>query len=186
MGLALRPILRLSQAPSILSSRSPATYVCISCRSARLIRRPKRPYTFTQLVTLSDGSAFTMRTTSPLPVYRSTRDTRNAPLWNPSSKELLNVESDEAGRLSGFRARFGRGFDAGREPTPTTDDAAESDNDMKKEGTRDAKLDAKKESPYDDNGFGEEDDDASLLDLITSFGQDRAQSTGKKSGGKKR
>lgn len=56
-----------------------------------------------------------MRTTSPTPVYRSTRDTRNAPLWNPRSRELLNVEEDDAGRLAGFRARFGGGFDAHRE-----------------------------------------------------------------------
>ena len=53
-----------------------------------------------------------MRTTSPIPVYRSTRDTRNAPLWNPRTKELLNVEEDDAGRLAGFRARFGGGFDS--------------------------------------------------------------------------
>ena len=127
-----------------------------------------------------------MRTTSPLPVYRSTRDTRNAPLWNPSSKDLLNVESDEAGRLSGFRARFGRGFDAGREPNPTTDDAAESVNELRREEIREAKIEAEKEFPYEENGFGEEDDDASLLDLITSFGQDKVQPTGKKSGGKKK
>ncbi len=81
-------------------------------RHASLIRRPKRPYTFTQLITLSDGSTFTHRTTSPQPVYRSTKDTKNTILWNPSSQKLMNVEEDEAGRLRKFRARFGRGFDA--------------------------------------------------------------------------
>ncbi|KAL8733856.1 MAG: hypothetical protein Q9166_001844 [cf. Caloplaca sp. 2 TL-2023] len=81
-------------------------------RHATLIRRPKRPYTFTQLVTLSDGSTFTHRTTSPAPVYKSTKDTRNTMLWNPSSQKLLNVEADEAGRLRAFRERFGRGWDA--------------------------------------------------------------------------
>lgn len=81
-------------------------------RHASLLRRPKRPYTFTQLVTLSDGSTFTQRTTSPLPVYRSTKDVRNSPLWNPSSQKLLNIEEDEAGRLKRFRGRFGRGWDA--------------------------------------------------------------------------
>ncbi|KAL8999492.1 MAG: hypothetical protein Q9169_001697 [Polycauliona sp. 2 TL-2023] len=81
-------------------------------RHATLLRRPKRPYTFTQLVTLSDGSTFTHRTTSPAPVYKSTKDTRNTALWNPSSQKLLNVEADEAGRLRAFRERFGRGWDA--------------------------------------------------------------------------
>ena len=80
-------------------------------RHASLIRRPKRPYTFTQLITLSDGSTFTHRTTSPQPIYRSTKDTKNTILWNPSSQKLLNIEEDEAGRLKKFRARFGRGFD---------------------------------------------------------------------------
>lgn len=81
-------------------------------RHATLIRRPKTPYTFTQLITLSDGSTFLHRTTSPQPIYRSTKDTKNHPMWNPSSQKLLNVEEDEAGRLRRFRARFGRGFDA--------------------------------------------------------------------------
>ncbi|OLE56095.1 MAG: hypothetical protein AUG51_00040 [Acidobacteria bacterium 13_1_20CM_3_53_8] len=127
------------------------------------------------MVTLSDGSAFTMRTTSPLPVYRSTRDTRNAPLWNPSSKDLLNVEEDEAGRLAGFRARFGRGFDAGREPTTSTEMAgsteASSTKTVQKEKVEDACL--------EDNGFAEEED-ANLLDLISSFGQESGARSSKK------
>lgn len=88
------------------------TYICQQCRYATLLRRPKRPYTFTQLVALSDGSVYTHRTTSPLPLYKPTKDTRNTPLWNPSSQKLLNVEADDAGRLRAFRARFGRGWDA--------------------------------------------------------------------------
>ncbi|EOD51259.1 putative 50s ribosomal protein [Neofusicoccum parvum UCRNP2] len=82
------------------------------CRHATLLRRPKRPYTFTQLITLSDGSTYLQRTTSPAPVYRSTKDIRNHPLWNPSSQKLMNVEEDEAGRLRAFRAKFGRGWDS--------------------------------------------------------------------------
>lgn len=81
-------------------------------RHATLLRRPKRPYTFTQLITLSDGSSFVHRTTSPVPVYKCTKDIRNTPLWNPSSQKLLNVEEDEAGKLAAFRAKFGRGWDA--------------------------------------------------------------------------
>jgi hypothetical protein len=63
-------------------------------------------------MTLSDGSTFTHRTTSPLPVYKSNKDTRNTPLWNPSNAKMANVEEDEAGRLRAFRKRFGRGWDA--------------------------------------------------------------------------
>ncbi|KAF2214428.1 hypothetical protein CERZMDRAFT_9316, partial [Cercospora zeae-maydis SCOH1-5] len=81
-------------------------------RHATLLRRPRRPYTFTQLVTLSDGSTFLHRTTNPAPVYRSSKDTKNSVMWNPSSQKLLNVEEDEAGRLRKFRQRFGRGYDA--------------------------------------------------------------------------
>jgi hypothetical protein len=66
-------------------------------------------------VTLSDGSAFTLRTTNPQPVYKSTKDIRNTPLWNPSSQKLLNVEEDEAGKLAAFRAKFGRGWDTDAE-----------------------------------------------------------------------
>lgn len=94
------------------TSLSHISHASQQIRHASLLRRPKRPYTFTQLVTLSDGSTFTQRTTSPIPVYRSTKDVRNSPLWNPSSQKLLNIEEDEAGRLKRFRGRFGRGWDA--------------------------------------------------------------------------
>ncbi|KAF2657802.1 hypothetical protein K491DRAFT_690692 [Lophiostoma macrostomum CBS 122681] len=91
-------------------------------RHATLLRRPKRPYTFTQLITLSDGSTFLHRTTNPAPVYKSTKDTRNTALWNPSSHKLLNVEEDEAGKLAAFRAKFGRGWDVEGAQEQTTDD----------------------------------------------------------------
>ena len=103
---------RTATSPCSSTSLSSITPKTQQIRHASLLRRPKRPYTFTQLVTLSDGSTFTQRTTSPAPVYRSTKDVRNSPLWNPSSQKLLNVEEDEAGRLKRFRGRFGRGWDA--------------------------------------------------------------------------
>ena len=124
------------------------TYVCQQCRQASLLRRPKRPYTFTQLVTLSDGSTYTQRTTSPAPVYKATKDTRNTPLWNPSSQKLLNVEADEAGRLRAFRQRFGRGWDA-RSATEQDKDSEEFDG-------------------QDDLEQG----DDSLLDLISGYGRE--------------
>lgn len=99
---------------SILCTRTlPSTGVSTlgQIRHASLIKRPYRPYTFTQLITLSDGSSYTVRTTSPAPVYKSTKDSRNHPLWQPSSAALRNVESDEAGRLRAFRMRFGHGWE---------------------------------------------------------------------------
>lgn len=95
-----------------ISSPTAHTHGAGQIRHATLLRRPKRPYTFTQLITLSDGSTFLHRTTSPVPVYKSTKDVRNTPLWNPSSQKLLNIEEDEAGKLAAFRAKFGRGWDA--------------------------------------------------------------------------
>ncbi|KAJ5706847.1 hypothetical protein N7488_006648 [Penicillium malachiteum] len=153
----------------ITSQSKSTTFVCSQCRHATLLRRPKRPYTFTQLITLSDGSAFTHRTSSPAPVYRSTRDTRNSLLWNPSSSKLMNVEDDEAGRLAAFRARFGRSFDAS---VP----AAEADPDAKKAAAEAAKAQELADQEEEDN----------LLDLISSFGQQEAPLTEKEKGkGKK-
>ncbi|OCL01689.1 hypothetical protein AOQ84DRAFT_328638 [Glonium stellatum] len=133
---ALRVLRRVSLHP-----QSPTSHAQI--RHASLLRRPKRPYTFTQLVTLSDGSTFLHRTTSPTPVYRSTKDQRNTPLWNPSSQKLLNVEEDEAGRLKAFRAKFGRGWDA-----ESVEEATESDG-----------------------GLPREQHEDSLMDLISSYGK---------------
>ncbi|KAJ5281166.1 hypothetical protein N7478_006538 [Penicillium angulare] len=156
-----RSILPSSQ---IITAQSKSTsFTCSQCRHATLLRRPKRPYTFTQLVTLSDGSSFTHRTSSPTPVYRSTRDTRNSLLWNPTSSKLMNVEDDEAGRLAAFRARFGRSFDANAP-------AAEADATAKKEKEEEIKAQQAAEQEEEDN----------LLDLISSFGQQEAPPPEKK------
>ncbi|KAI2607940.1 hypothetical protein GGR54DRAFT_399541 [Hypoxylon sp. NC1633] len=81
-------------------------------RAATIIRRPRRPYTFTQMVRATDGSTYTLRTTSPVALYKCNKDTRNHVLWQPSDKTLRNIEVDEAGKLAAFRSRFGRGWDA--------------------------------------------------------------------------
>ncbi|KAK4669528.1 uncharacterized protein QC763_203790 [Podospora pseudopauciseta] len=81
-------------------------------RHATFIPRHRRPYKFTQLVQLSDGSTYTVRTTSPIALYKSAKDTRNHILWQPTDKSLRNVEVDEAGKLAAFRERYGRGWDA--------------------------------------------------------------------------
>ncbi|KAK4983306.1 hypothetical protein LTR66_003111 [Elasticomyces elasticus] len=152
MGLLGLPAKRVS----LCSSLHPLPAPLQQYRYASLLRRPKRPYTFTQLVTLSDGSTFTHRTTSPLPVYKSTKDVRNSPLWNPSSQKLLNVEEDEAGRLRGFRARFGRGWDA-----EVGQDAEEV-----REG---------------EEGVDRSESADSLLDLISGYGQ-KAEAKGDSAG----
>lgn len=119
-----------------------------------------------------------MRTTSPVPVYRSSRDTRNAPLWNPSSKDLQNVEEDEAGRLSGFRARFGRSFDAGKDAGAGLEASATTTTDANKPASEKeaTKKEVKQQELKDD--FGDEDDDASLLEMISSFGKQDKGSAG--------
>ncbi|KAI0442166.1 hypothetical protein F4803DRAFT_381554 [Xylaria telfairii] len=122
------------QAPSHTPlSRTPS-------RAATLIRRPRRPYTFTQLVQLSDGSTYTMRTSSPLGMYKSTKDTRNHALWNPNEKSLQNVEVDEAGKLAAFRDRFGRGWDAAAAGTNDTATPAAGVKD-RQEGSGDSLAD---------------------------------------------
>lgn len=126
-------------------------------RAATLIPRPKRPYTFTQLITLSDGSTFLHRTTSPQPIHRSTKDTKNTPLWNPSSQKLLNIEEDEAGRLRKFRERFGRGFDV---DSSVAGDEAEDGNEMNEDA-----LDPDSGMAAGDQGQGD-----SLMDLISGYG----------------
>ncbi|KAF7715399.1 Uncharacterized protein PECH_007892 [Penicillium ucsense] len=167
-----------SSTSSFLPTQSPSfqlkstTFICSQCRHATLLRRPKRPYTFTQLVTLSDGSAFTHRTTSPAPVYRATRDTRNSLLWNPSSSKLMNVEEDEAGRLAAFRARFGRSWDAS---APVTDEAAST-----RDATQDAAAKKAEKEAAEAQAKADQEEEDNLLDLISSFGQDEPQVSGKK------
>jgi len=108
---ALRPLLRSRSA--LHSTLFPTVFLAPlqQSRSANLIPRSKRPYLLDQIVVLSDGSSFKQLTTSPRGIIRSTKDIRNNPLWNPSMRELRDVEEDEAGRLKRFRDRFGMGFE---------------------------------------------------------------------------
>ena len=89
----------------------------------------------------------------------------------------MNVEDDEAGRLAGFRARFGRGYDSGKDTTvnsnpqrPPSDEAT-------------TRPSSGKDIELDDDGFGEEED-ANLLDLISSYGQAEDARGRKRGGGK--
>ncbi|OIW29477.1 hypothetical protein CONLIGDRAFT_631559 [Coniochaeta ligniaria NRRL 30616] len=156
--LLRRPCLSAS-ASSTSPSSSPATTTLQAqqVRHATFVPRSRRPYTFTQLVQLSDGSTYTMRTTSPAAIFRSTRDTRNHAMWQPSDPSLRNVEVDEAGKLAAFRARFGRSWDV---------DVAESKEEVEASGAE------KKE----DEGM----DYDTFADLISGYA---VKEGGSKSGG---
>lgn len=114
-------------------------------RHATEVVRPKRPYTFTQIVQLSDGSTYTTRSTSPVPVLRSTKDTRNHLTWQPSESSLKNIEVDEAGKLASFRGRFGSMYDLADETEAADADAsgaaAEADGKDGKDGKKAGKDD---------------------------------------------
>ncbi|KAH7360374.1 hypothetical protein BKA65DRAFT_492954 [Rhexocercosporidium sp. MPI-PUGE-AT-0058] len=152
--------LRRAQLPLQIQCNAPRQ---TQIRHASLLKRPHRPYTFTQLVTLSDGSTYTHRTTSPAPIFRSTKDTRNHPMWQPSLDSLRNVEQDEAGKLRAFRKRFGRGWDV--------DGAEEA------EGEHQGKEGRKGGEGFDGEGDGE-----SLMDLISGVKPEPETGKGKKSG----
>lgn len=97
----------------------------------------------------------------------------------------MNVEDDEAGRLAGFRARFGRGYDIGKESTPGSDSetpSMETEREKAKAKAATRPL-AGKEIELDANGFGPEED-ANLLDLISSYGRAEEARGKRKAGGK--
>jgi hypothetical protein len=106
------------------TQRTTAAQAQTQVRHATFVPRSRRPYQFTQLVQLSDGSTFTVRTTSPLALYKSAKDSRNHILWNPTEKSLRNVEVDEAGKLAAFRERFGTAWDLDSAPPEETAAAA--------------------------------------------------------------
>ncbi|KAI8626262.1 hypothetical protein F5Y19DRAFT_466467 [Xylariaceae sp. FL1651] len=151
-------------------ARTPLSFT--PSRAATLIRRPRRPYTFTQLVQLSDGSTYTMRTSSPLALYKSSKDARNHALWNPSDRSLRNVEVDEAGRLATFRERFGRGWDAERPvgeeaqeaAAAAAGEAAKKGGKKVASGRRAASASAPAAAADDDVGSGD-----ALADLIAGY-----------------
>lgn len=136
-------------------------------RHATLLRRPIRPYTFTQLVTLTDGSVSIQRTTSPTPVYKSIKDTRNHPMWNPSSQKLANLEEDEAGRLRAFRRRFGRGWDAEAAEKERDQDEADEKGGKGDDGAAGASRAGKRDSASSPGSDGAAEGD--LMDLISGF-----------------
>ncbi|KAJ3412060.1 hypothetical protein HDV05_001340 [Chytridiales sp. JEL 0842] len=74
-----------------------------SLSRAKAALKPSNPCFFHQTVIHSDGSSFTLRTTSPKALLTLTKDVRNHFLWNPS----VNLIDDKTGELSKFAQRFG-------------------------------------------------------------------------------
>ncbi|KAK0719866.1 hypothetical protein B0H67DRAFT_643172 [Lasiosphaeris hirsuta] len=143
-------------------------------RHATFVLRPRRPYQFTQLVQLSDGSTFTVRTTMPSALYKSTKDSRNHVLWQPTEKSLRNIEVDEAGKLAAFRDRYGRGWDTEEVPDEEAEAAAAA--------TQTAHVEAKKaEATQDQQDAAGEDPFDSLVDLISSYSKFDPNTKGGKS-----
>ncbi|KAL7624915.1 hypothetical protein AAE478_004129 [Parahypoxylon ruwenzoriense] len=156
-------------------------------RSTTMIRRPKRPYTFTQLVQLTDGSTYTMRTTSPHALYKPTKDSRNHVLWQPSDSSLRNVEVDEAGKLAAFRGRFGRAWDLERPAEEgEEEEAQEVEAEKGAKGKKAAGLEAEAKDEKKEVKKEEVEEEArkeapagdALSDLISSYSTVQESSAG--------
>ncbi|KAF4808587.1 54S ribosomal protein L36 [Colletotrichum siamense] len=162
--LTLRPTLTSSSrtSPAPYNSTTPTpTLTTTQTRAATFVPRVRRPYTFTQLIQLSDGSTYTLRSTSPTPLVRSAKDSRNHALWQPTDKSLQNVEVDEAGKLAAFRQRFGRAFDLAEGPKD-----AEGGDAAKAGSGKDAAAAKNKDAA----AAAAEDDAYDLGDLIGDYG----------------
>lgn len=168
--LATRPALTATS--SRRHNQQQVTLQTQQVRHATEIARPKRPYTFTQVVQLSDGSTYTTRSTSPLPVYRSTKDTRNHLTWQPSEVSLRNIEVDEAGKLASFRGRFGTQYDLGEDPAAVeVVEAAAGRKKGGKEVAADAGAGAGAKDGAEDEGQAEKEksDADSFAELMASY-----------------
>lgn len=100
------------------------------------------------------------------------------------------MEEDEAGRLAGFRARFGTSFDSAKGTRKGQDAAAAEEQQQQADAAVKpvAEVKSAKEIKFEDEHNEFEQDDFNILDMISSFGQKNPPedkgSSGKK-GGKK-
>jgi hypothetical protein len=142
-------------------------------------------------VQLSDGSTFTVRTTSPLALYKSDKDSRNHILWQPTNKSLRNVEVDEAGKLAAFRERYGTSWDldapAAAKPEEAKGGVAaaavapsgkEAEKEVKGEKGESKKPEAKAAAPAPAQAAAPEDPFDSLVDLISAYATDNKSMQG--------
>lgn len=95
------------------------------------------------------------------------------------------MEEDEAGRLAGFRARFGTSFDTAKGAKKGQETTEEHADAIVKAPSQ---VKSAKEIKFEDEHNEFEQDDFNILELISSFGQKNPPedkgSSGKK-GGKK-
>ncbi|KAI9024749.1 hypothetical protein DFJ74DRAFT_666035 [Hyaloraphidium curvatum] len=71
-------------------------------RAAALTHRAFCRRLLMKRIILSDGSSFTVASTSPKPFVQLSKDTRNNPLWNP----LVGETEDNSGKMALFSSRF--------------------------------------------------------------------------------
>lgn len=165
--------------PSLPSTTSQQCTAANQVRHATFVPRSRRPYQFTQLVQLSDGSTFTMRTTSPQALFKSAKDSRNHILWQPTEKSLRNIEVDEAGKLAAFRERYGKGWDlsgsgAADAAAPAEGAAADATAEVTEKGGEKKvkegdKKEAREAAAPAPAAAEEEDPFGSLVDLISAY-----------------
>lgn len=118
----------------------------------------------------------------PQGLLKSTKDSRNHVIWQPSDKSLRNVEVDEAGKLAAFRERFGRGWDldsgspaanaaAAEEEAATKAAAAVEESDKKTvKGQKEQEQEQKPTAAAAPAAAAQEEDGFdSLTDLISSY-----------------
>ncbi|KAG0245770.1 hypothetical protein B0O80DRAFT_453048 [Mortierella sp. GBAus27b] len=105
-GQISRTAVTRSSSVSLLSCRYKSSSSSPSSdESSTSTSRTTFPELFDQTVVLSNGATFTLRTPSPRPQIRLTRDTRNHPLWNPELRG--GASTDDSGQLSKFSKKFG-------------------------------------------------------------------------------
>ena len=106
------------------------------------------------------------RTTSPHPLHRSTKDSRNHIIWQPSDKSLRNLEVDEAGRLAAFRNRFGHGWDAAENPE---EEVVETGKGKKGKDSKATQAAGEKRADKDEPAAADGDAFDSLADLLSGY-----------------
>ncbi|KAF8978608.1 hypothetical protein BGZ46_006283 [Entomortierella lignicola] len=99
------PLTRTAHPALSISLRFKSSSSSSETTSASETTKLRSPELFDQTVVLSNGATFTLRTPSPRPQIRLTRDTRNHPLWNPELRG--NISGDDSGQLSRFSKKFG-------------------------------------------------------------------------------
>lgn len=106
--------------------------------------RPAVYHKFEVKVKLSDGSVITRRTQYPKLEVQMINDQRNNPLWNPSRKDLSQVNTTGADRVRKFKERYSLFNEQSEEELQDADEKPE------------AKI-SEKQAEAEDEAFGIDD-----------------------------